>query len=525
MEPENAQPQLQIYDTLSKSKRNFTPTKPGEITMYQCGPTVYWTQHIGNMRAMVMSDLIRRSLAYLYPDHTIRFARNYTDVGHLSGDNEGDADTGVDRMEKGAEREGVTPAEIAKKYTDQFNSDIGSMGCLAIDSDAAHHSATYPAATSYITEMRDMVQTLLDHRYAYVTPLAIYFDISKKSDYTKLSRQDITKLVGNTGHGDVSDPDKRNTGDFSLWFFRTGTHANALQYWDSPKFPEKMPSQECGFPGWHIECSAMIRKILGTTIDIHMGGIEHVPIHHTNEIAQSETMNHCCDHDAPFVQFWMHNEHLNVDGGKMSKSEGTAYSLQEIIDRGYSAMDLRYFFLQAHYRSKQNFTWEALDASKTAREKIIARIAQKLKSGFDASSTNDQIESRFIDINTEKEIRDISPTDLKIKKVICSDFNTPELLSIFQSITKEETTETDFTNYIKAIDSILGCNFIQGAKEYNEKILKEIVPENIILLAEQRIIAKNANDWTESDRLRKEIQSIGYEVVDTIDGYIITKMR
>ncbi len=501
MQSQQADPALQIFDTLSKSKRDFTPTKPGEISMYQCGPTVYWNQHIGNMRAMVMSDLIRRSLQFLYPDSQVRFVRNYTDVGHLSGDNEGDADTGVDRMQKGAEREGVTPDEIAQKYITQFESDVAQLNCLPPD-------AT-PRATEYIPEMRDMVQTLLNAGYAYATPLAIYFDISQKSDYTKLSRQDMTKLINDSGHGDISDNEKKNPGDFSLWFFRTGTHAQALQHWESPTFTGRTPDQERGFPGWHIECSAMIRKILGSTIDIHMGGIEHISIHHTNEIAQSETMNHCCDADAPFVGFWIHNEHLNVDGGKMSKSAGTSYVLQDIINKGFSPLDLRYFFLQAHYRSKQNFTWEALEASKTARERLV----QKMKNTY-ADTRHHKNNENILDGMTLQQDQ-IDTWIMHAKTALANDFNIPSVLSCIYDVLDFKVSELNEANILKVvfeIDNVLGLNL------KNEIEIISEFPNQVYLLADQRAAAKSEKNWAESDRLRNEISALGYEIKDTSDG-------
>ncbi len=345
---------MKIFDTLSKEKKEFIPIIDGKVGFYQCGPTMYSDQHIGNMRSVVLADVMNRTFQYL--GYEVNFVRNYTDVGHLSGDNDGDADTGVDRMEKAVKRDNKSPEDIFEFYKKAYEKDLDSLNTLP--------PQTTPRATEHITEMIDMVQILLDKGIAYQTTLAIYFDISKQENYTKLSGQDMSKLLSGTGHGDVTDGDKKNSGDFALWFFKTGTHTNALQTWTNSF------SDTEGFPGWHIECSAMSKKYLGETFDVHMGGIEHIPIHHTNEIAQSESTN-----EKQFVNYWVHNEHLLVDGKKMSKSEGTSFLILDIMKKSYSPLDLRYFLLQAHYRSKQNFTWESLTASQTTLQKLRQKMA------------------------------------------------------------------------------------------------------------------------------------------------------
>ncbi len=350
---------MKIYNTLTRQKENFIPIEEGKVRFYQCGPTVYWTQHIGNMRAMTMADLIRRSLSV--NGYEVNFVRNYTDVGHLTGDNLGNADTGEDRMEKGAKREGLSPSEIADKYIKIFEDDTQALNILP----PTHQIR----ATEYIPQIIEMVDSLIEKSFAYVTPRAVYFDITRASDYNRLNKQNLEENRHSAGVGDVTDSDKRNPQDFALWFFRTGSHKNALQYWPSPFRSTDVENGE-GFPGWHIECSAMIKAMLGVTIDIHMGGVEHIAVHHTNEIAQSEGAN-----GVEFVHYWIHNEHLNVNNEKMSKSEGTGYSLSEITDKGYDPMILRYFFLQAHYRSTQNFTFEALDAAQTALNRLRSQLS------------------------------------------------------------------------------------------------------------------------------------------------------
>jgi len=464
---------MKVFNTLGRELQELTLIKPGHVSFYHCGPTVYWTQHIGNMRGMVMADLIRRSLKYA--GHEVTYVRNYTDVGHLTGDNDGDADAGVDRMEKASQRENKSPEEIARFYTEQFEADIEALNILP-----ATHS---PAATQYISQMIEMVQELLDKKFAYQTGLAIYFDISKANDYYALSGQSVDDLQTDAGHGDVHDDNKKNQTDFAIWFFKTGSHAQALQTWKNPF------SETEGFPGWHIECSAMAKKLLGDTIDIHMGGIEHVPIHHTNEIAQSEAAN-----GTTFANYWLHNEHLLVDSKKMSKSEGTSYSLRDIIDRGYSPLDLRYFFLQAHYRSKQNFTWDALEAAQTARVRLHNRI-QKMSDG---GSVFETFTSSFAE-------------------TVYQDFNLPGALALVADVLKSDLSDADKRATILNFDQVFGLDL-----DTIIETVSEDVPQDVIDLVEQRKNARENKDWGESDRLRDEIDSAGYAVKDGPDGQEIS---
>lgn len=454
-------------NTLTKKKEEFTPMIPGTVTLYQCGPTVYWTQHIGNMRAVVVTDLLVRTFTYL--GYNVAFTRNYTDVGHLTSDR----DTGEDKMAKGAKREGTTPEAIAQKYIDIFEHDIAALNTLS--------PRAKPRATAYIDEMIDMVQTLLDKGYAYQTPLAIYFDVSKAKDYTRLSGQVLEHNIEEAGQGTVSDPEKRHPEDFSLWFFKTGAHEKALQTWTNPW------SDREGFPGWHLECSAMIKGILGTTIDIHMGGIEHIPVHHTNEIAQSESAN-----EVPLAHYWLHYEHLLVDGKKMSKSEGTSYSLNDIIEKRFDPLALRYFFLNSHYRSKQNFTWEALQGSETALKRL------RLALGKETGTVHENYRARFIEH-------------------ITNDLDMPGALALVWEVAKDSSlSDADKTTTLLDLDRVLGL----GLTLHKE----EAVPENIIALMHAREQARQAKNWAESDRLRDEIKTLSWEVLDTSEGQEVRKI-
>lgn len=471
---------VKLYNTLAREKQIFEPLQEGKISMYQCGPTVYWTQHIGNMRAVVLADLIVRSLQYA--GYEVKFVRNYTDVGHMTSDE----DTGEDKMEKGAKREGLSPEEVAGKYIAVYEQDVADLNTLCPD--------FKPRATENIDGIIEMTQTLLDKGYAYTTPLAVYFDISKAKDYTKLSRQNMEEIIDGAGGGDVEDPDKRHSADFALWIFKAEKHKNALQFWTSP-FQSSLVSSGEGFPGWHIECSVMSEKHLGATLDIHMGGVEHIPVHHTNEIAQSESAN-----DAIFANYWLHNEHLLVDNTKMSKSEGTSYSLAEVKEKGFDPLALRYFFLQAHYRSKQNFTWEALEASQKGLMNLYKQVAGL---GTEYGEINEEYQKKF----TEQ---------------LSDDFNLPQALATVYEMLQADIPPKDKLATIFDLDNVLGLRICEKVKILREE-QKIIVPEEIQKLVSKREDARKNKDWAESDNLRDEILSKGFEVLDTQTGPKIVK--
>ncbi len=460
-------------NTLSRKKELFQPGNPPSVSMYQCGPTVYWTQHIGNLRAAVMGDVVVRSLTYL--GYNVKLVRNYTDVGHLTSDE----DEGEDKMEKGARREGVSPEEIAQKYIDRYEDDIAA---LHVES-----PSVCPRATNHIADMIALTETLIAKGYAYATPLAIYFDVSKVKDYTKLSHQDLDALRSGAGSGEVEDTEKKNPRDFALWFFKAGAHAHALQTWHSP-FESPLVEHGEGFPGWHIECSAMSEAYLGKTLDIHMGGIEHIPVHHTNEIAQSEAA-----HDgAPYARVWLHNEHLTVNGGKMAKSEGTSYSLEEVMEKGFSPLALRYFFLQAHYRSKQNFTWEALDAAARGLENIKKAVRALPESA--GARPDDSAVARFAD-------------------VLADDVNAPQALAVFHEVLGSDMTPEVKRATLLDMDRVLGLGLADLASEE-----KEDIPEDIIARAKERDELRAQGDYVAADKIRDKLAEKGYAIKDTPEG-------
>ena len=467
---------MKIYNTLTRTLEDFKPIEPGKIKFYHCGPTVYWVQHIGNLRGTTMADLIRRT--FVFSGYQVKFVRNYTDVGHLTSDQ----DEGEDKMEKGVKKEGLTPQAIADKYIKIYESDSKAINILPPDNT--------PKASEYIKPIISMIKTLLDKGFAYVTDLAVVYDTGKFPNYNQLNRQKIELNIEAAGKGQVIDPGKKHFSDFNLWVFKKGRHQNALQTWPSP-WGE-------GFPGWHIECSVMIKALLGDTIDIHMGGIEHVPVHHTNEIAQSEAAN-----GVKFVNYWLHNEHLIVNDKKMAKSEGTGLTLTEVINKGYDPLALRYFFLNAHYRSKQNFTWEALNGAKEAYNKLkeLVRVFRK--------------QSQRTQLSVEK-LKTIDDFGRRFQSAIGNDFQIPQALAITWEMVKSNIPSMDKLDLLFDFDQVFGLKL--------NEINKLTTPQEIIDLAEKRRQAKTSGDFKHADELRQQINSKGYGTVDTKDGYEIKKL-
>ncbi|MFH0854286.1 MAG: cysteine--tRNA ligase [bacterium] len=479
---------LKIFNTLIKKKEEFKAIEDKMVKFYHCGPTVYWVQHIGNMRAMVLADLINRSLRYL--DYRVRLVRNYTDVGHLTSDE----DEGEDKLEKGARIEKKTPQEIAEKYIKVFEEDMRDLNILEPE--------VKPRATENVKEIIDMVKTLLKKGYAYATDFAVYFDVSKANDYTRLSGQILEKNIQDAGKGEVSDKNKKHPADFALWFFKAGKHKNALQFWKSP-FSSPLVKNGEGFPGWHIECSAMSKKYLGDTLDIHMGGVEHIPVHHTNEIAQSEAAN-----GVKFVNYWLHNEHLNVEGGKMSKSEGTAWLLAEIKEKGYEPLSLRYFFLNSHYRSKQNFTLEALDAAEVSLNKLRERVAEFKKMGIDDKKRKEGGTSqKFVEIKNS------------FIEAVEDDFNIPRALAVAWNMLKSDLSNEEKLSLIFDFDRVFGLR-IEEVKEEKDEI-----PKEVMALIRERDSARSVKDWTRADEIRDKILNLGFSVEDMGEGAVVKRMK
>jgi len=463
---------MKLYNTLPRKIEAFEPLNPPKVSLYSCGPTVYDFAHIGHMRAYTTVDLLRRTLTYLKYD--IKHVMNITDVGHLSGDD----DSGEEKMEKGAKKSGQTVWEVAQLYTDSFFRTMDSLNILRPN--------ILCKATAHIQEMINLIKTLQEKDFTYETKEAIYFDTTKFKNYGKLSGQKLTeKKTG--ARGDVYlDPGKKRPTDFALWFKRVGRFANHTMYWDSP--------WGNGFPGWHIECSAMSMKYLGETIDIHAGGEDHIPVHHEDEIAQSEAVT-----EKTFVRFWFHYHFLNVDGKKMSKSLGNFYTLDELLKKNIDPMAMRYLFLQTHYRQSINFTWESVKAADETYQKLKDYVLQ-LKKQTDNSQPNKKLSEDF---------------KKKFVGAIENDLQLPQALAITWQMLKSDLSFKEKLNLILDFDQVFGLRL--------NEVVEEKIPEEIIKLAELRQQVREKKDFKKSDEIRKQIEKKGFLIKDGSDGYQIKK--
>lgn len=471
---------MNLYNTLTKKIEEFVPIEKGKVKFYHCGPTVYWTQHIGNLRGMTMGDILVRTLRYF--GYNVTHVRNYTDVGHLTSD----SDTGEDKMEKGAKREGLTPEQIAKKYIDIFENDTAAINLVEPD--------YKPRPSALISEIIEMVQVLIDKEFAYVTDMAVYFDVSKFSEYTKLSRQKMDMNIQGKGKGDVDDPKKKHFADFALWVFNVGSHAHALQIWKSP--------WGVGFPGWHIECSVMAKKYLGETLDIHMGGVEHIPIHHTNEIAQSEAVN-----GVPFVHFWLHNEHLVINHEKMAKSQGTGLSIDAVKEKGFDPLSLRYFYLTAQYRTRQNFSWEALTDAQNSLKQLRLLVSNVANKSNRTNLSNEKLDK--VDAFREK-----------FDAALENDLNTPQALAVVWEMIKSNIPSTDKYDLLLRFDEVLGLKL--SDVRHQSSVMG--IPVEIQELATKREQLRNEKNFEESDFVREQIEKQGFFVEDLPTGPKITRI-
>ena len=455
-----------FYNTLHKQKELFKPIKESEATIYSCGPTVYKDATIGNMRTNLLSDTLRRILKY--NGYKLKHVMNITDVGHLVSD----GDEGEDKMIKSAKEEHKTPLEIAEHYTKLFFIDLERLNIQTPE--------VVCKATDHIKEMLDMVKKIMDNGYAYETSTAIYFDVSKLDEYGILSGIDLKNQKAGA-RVDV-DPEKRNPYDFALWIKAPENH---LMKWDSPWGPS--------YPGWHIECSAMSTKYLGEEFDIHTGGIDLVPTHHENEIAQNKGA--CGKIPA---HYWIHGEYLLVDGGKMSKSLGNVYLVDDIMKKGYSPLAYRLFNFSCHYRGKLNFTWDGIESASAS--------LSRLKEGYEKH------------LNGTEEVSDEIINDLedRFHKAINDDMNMPLALSIVWEAVRYKTKSKKIADLLKKFDTVLGIKI-------DETELKEEIPQEILDLAEKRKEARNNKNWSESDKLRDMIFEKGYIVKDTKEGTEIVK--
>ena len=454
---------IYFYNTLTKSKDKFEPINKEEVRMYSCGPTVYKDASIGNMRTYIMNDLIRRVLKY--NGYKIKHTMNITDVGHLVSD----ADEGEDKMLKSAREMQKTPYEIAKYYTKLFMDDLEKLNVETPE--------VVCKATDHIEDMIKYVQKLLENGYAYETSTAIYFDVSKLDEYGILSG---IKLEDQKAGARVDvDTEKRNPYDFALWIKAKPNH---IMKWESP--------WGLSYPGWHIECSAMGQKYLGEQFDIHTGGIDLIPTHHENEIAQSKGA--CGKIPA---KYWIHGEYLLINGGKMSKSLNNVYLLKDITQKGYDPLTYRLFTYSSSYRTKLNFTWEGIEASQKALEKLRAGYQKHLEGNED-----------ILD-------EEISKYEENFHKAINDDLNMPLAKSVVWDVVKNPKKSKKLAKLLDKFDTVLALS-LDKKSENQEKI-----PEEVLKLAEERLKARTEKNWAESDRLRNEILALGYSIKDSKEGY------
>ena len=464
---------LRFYNTLTRKKEVFTPIDGDTVRMYSCGPTVYNYAHIGNLRTYIFMDLIRRTLRY--EGYKIKGVMNITDVGHLMAD----SDDGEDKMAVAAREQKLSPWEIAEKYTKVFFEDLKKLN-IGVPEIIAK-------ATDHIPEMISYVKALEDAGFSYETSDGIYFDIARFPRYGCLSGANLDdQLAG--ARVEVND-EKRHPADFALWKKADPRH---IMQWDSPWGK--------GYPGWHIECSAMSKKYLGDFFDIHSGGVDHIPIHHENEIAQNEALT-----GKQSVRFWMHGEFMLVDGGKMSKSLGNTYTVSDLEKRGYEPLDFRFFCLNTHYRKKLNFTFEGLNAAKTSRARLMHLLHDH--AAADAGTASEKLDKYRAEFRAAVE----------------DDMNVPLALGVLFTAIKEPKSR-DIFGLAKEFDAIFGLD-LDKAENIVPSPSEEDIPEEITALAEKRKAAKLARDYAAADALRAEITAKGYIVTDTPSGYKLAKAK
>ncbi|MFH1405048.1 MAG: cysteine--tRNA ligase [Patescibacteria group bacterium] len=454
-----------LYNTLTKQKELFTPVKKGHVSIYACGPTVYWYAHVGNMRTNIFVDVLKRTLSYNGLDVTL--IMNITDVGHLTDD----ADDGEDKMIVAMKREGKTAYDIAEFYEKEFYKDLERLNIL--------QAQKYPKATGHIPEQIAMVQELEKNGYTYVTGDGVYFDSSKLKDYGKLSGQ---KIEDKKAGARVAMGDKKNASDFALWKFSPKESKREME-WESP--------WGTGFPGWAIECSAMSQKYLGVPFDIHTGGVDHIPVHHENELAQTQGAENKLQ-----ANVWIHGDFLTVDNGKMSKSLGNLYTVDQLIEKGYDPLVFRYFTFSAHYRTKLNFTFEALDSAQNALNRLYSTINRWPKPGKKGA---EKYEDRFL-------------------QAVNNDLDLPNAVAvIWEMVHDKEVKQEEKSTSINKFDKILGLDLDKHIG------IETNIPKEIIDLAKQRDVARNEKNFKLSDDLRAQIEDKGFMVEDTQEGFEVYK--
>jgi len=449
---------LFLFDTFSRSLREFEPIQRGEVGMYTCGPTVYDYAHIGNLRTYIFEDVLRRVLEF--NGYRVKHVMNITDVGHLVSD----ADEGEDRMEKGSRRTGMSAWDIARLYTEEFIADMHRLNIL--------EPTIWCKATDHIQEQIDFIQCIEAKEYTYRTSDGIYFDTARLEDYGHLGRLDVEGLQAGAR---IEMGEKRHLTDFALWKFSSPDQRRQME-WDSP--------WGTGFPGWHIECSAMSAKYLGPFFDIHCGGEDHINVHHTNEIAQTEAC-----YGTRLANFWMHGYFLQIDEARMGKSVGNFLRVQTLVDRGYDPLVWRYFCLNANYRTKLNFTWESVDGAGTSLDRLRAAVYDWGEPGRE--------DMEFVQEFTE---------------AVNDDLNMPRALAVTWELVKSGIDPATKKATILIFDRVLGLRLADWQPK------EQIIPAEIFDLVEQRQFARQEKRWQDADNLRKQVSDAGYDIEDTPQG-------
>ena len=458
---------ISLYNTATKKVEDFEPLNRGVVKMYSCGPTVYNYPHIGNLRALVFPDLVRRM--FQYAGYKVTEVMNITDFGHLVGD----GDDGEDKMTVGLKREGLEPTmenmlKMATKYADAYKEDAKALNVLP--------PAAMPRASEHVRGMIAYIETLEHKGFAYKTSDGIYFDTLKFPAYGVLGG------VASAAHSRIGvSSEKHDPRDFALWKFAdTG--------WDAPWGK--------GFPGWHIECTAMSTQYLGKTFDVHTGGVDHIPVHHNNEIAQAEAAN-----GRQYARYWLHNEFITIEGAKISKSLGNDVTLRQLTDRGLHALSYRYWLLTAHYRQQVNFTWEAVEGAQQALVRAWKAFADLRGNGH----VHPEYQKRF-------------------EMYVFDDLDTPKAVALLWELIKDDTVSAgDKRATILDFDRVLGLGFGAPRGESHKVVVGEEVPEEVRMLIKEREVARKAKDFTRADTLRAQITEAGYTVEDSPKGPIMTR--
>jgi cysteinyl-tRNA synthetase len=460
--------EIKLFNTLTRKKEEFKPLKKGEVGMYSCGPTVYWYQHIGNLRTYVFSDILRRVLEF--NGYKVKQVINVTDVGHLTSDE----DEGEDKMEKAASKEGKSAKEIADFYFKIFREDFKKLNIL--------EPWKWPRASEHIKEQVELIKKLEKKGFTYKTSDGIYFDSSKFKDYGKLGRINVKGLEKGKR---IAFGDKKSKTDFALWKF-SEEPGKRQQEWDSP--------WGLGFPGWHLECSAMSMKYLGETFDLHTGGEDHVQVHHTNEIAQSE-----CATGKKFVNYWLHGAFLLNKGEKVSKSKGGLFTISELEEKSYNPLSFRYLCLLTHYRKSLNFSLENLDAAQNALERMKRKILEMKKEKHKGNDLTEEYETKFLE-------------------AINDDLNMPRALQVFWgAIDDFDFSPVKKLKLLEKFDLVLGF----GIKDFREERVE--IPDEVMELIEEREKLRAAKLWAEADLMRERIKEKGFLVEDKADGVKVTR--